>query len=170
IPVTPDYVVGPGDELFISAWSQIDIDYRATVDRNGVINLPNVRTIAVAGVQYRDITAYVRKTVEKSLRNFELLVTMGQLRSVRVFVVGQARRPGAYTVSSLSTLVNAIFAAGGPAASGSMRAIQLKRGNETVTELDLYDLLLRGDKSKDAPLLPGDVIYFPPSGPLAAVA
>jgi len=108
--------------------------------------------------------------VSREFRNFELLVTMGQLRSVQIFVVGAARRPGAYTVSSLSTLVNAVFAAGGPSGHGSMRAIQLKRGNSTVTELDLYDLLLSGDKSRDVPLLPGDVIYFPPMGPLAAVA
>ena len=108
--------------------------------------------------------------MSRNFRNFELLVTMGQLRSVQIFVVGAARRPGAYTVSSLSTLVNAVFAAGGPSGHGSMRAIQLKRGNSTVTELDLYDLLLSGDKSRDVPLLPGDVIYFPPMGPLAAVA
>jgi protein involved in polysaccharide export with SLBB domain len=125
--------------------------------------------VPVAGVQYKDITQHVKTAVSRNFRNFELLVTMGQLRSVQIFVVGQARRPGAYTVSSLSTLVNAIFAAGGPSASGSMRSIQLKRGNRTVTEFDVYDLLLRGDKSRDAALLPGDVIYFPPIGPLAAI-
>ena len=170
IPVTPDYVVGPGDELLIRAWGQIDVDYRAVVDRNGMINIPRVGSIPVAGVRYQDLTDHVRTAVSRNFRNFELLVTMGQLRSVQIFVVGQARRPGAYTVSSLSTLVNAIFAAGGPSARGSMRAIQLKRGNQVVTEFDLYDLLLRGDKSKDAALLPGDVIYFPPVGPLAAIS
>ena len=112
----------------------------------------------------------MRAAVARNFRNFELLVTLGQLRSVQIFVVGYARRPGSYTVSSLSTLMNAIFAAGGPSAAGSMRGIQLKRGNRTVTELDLYDLLLTGDKSRDVALLPGDVIYFPPIGPLAAVA
>jgi len=89
---------------------------------------------------------------------------------MQVFVVGHARRPGNYTVSSLSTLVNAVFAAGGPAVTGSMRSIQLKRGNQLVTDFDLYDLLLKGDKSKDVPLLPGDVIYFSPIGNLAAIA
>jgi protein involved in polysaccharide export with SLBB domain len=168
--VTPEYVVGPGDELMIRAWGQIDIDYRAVVDRNGVVSIPRVGTIAVAGLKYQDLTAAVKQSVSKNFRNFELLVTLGQLRSIQVFVVGQARRPGAYTVSSLSTLVNAVFAAGGPSTRGSMRAIQLKRGNAVVTEFDLYDLLLRGDKSKDAALLPGDVIYFPPAGPLAAVS
>ena len=170
IPVTGDYVIGPGDELLVRAWGQIDVDFRAMVDRNGMINIPRVGSIPVAGVRYQDLTSHVRTAVSRNFRNFELLVTMGQLRSVQIFVVGAARRPGAYTVSSLSTLVNAVFAAGVPSGHGSMRAIQLKRGNSTVTELDLYDLLLSGDKSRDVPLLPGDVIYFPPMGPLAAVA
>jgi polysaccharide biosynthesis/export protein len=170
IPVTPDYIIGPGDELFVRAWGQIDVDYRVSVDRNGMISIPRVGSIPVAGVQYKDLTNHIKTAVSRNFRNFELLVTMGQLRSVQIFVVGQARRPGAYTVSSLSTLVNAIFAAGGPSASGSMRSIQLKRNNQTVTEFDIYELLLRGDKSKDAALLPGDVIYFPPIGQLAAIS
>ena len=169
IPVTPDYAIGPGDELLIRAWGQIDIDYRAVVDRNGMINIPRVGSITVAGIRYQELTNYVRSAVSRNYRNFELLVTMGQLRSIQVFVVGYAKRPGAYTVSSLSTLVNAVFSAGGPASAGSMRAIQLKRGERVVTKMDLYDLLLAGDKSKDAPLLPGDVIYIPAIGPLAAV-
>jgi polysaccharide export outer membrane protein len=169
VPVTPDYVIGPGDELLIRAWGQIDIDYRAVVDRNGMINIPRVGSITVAGIRYQDLTKFIRTAVSRNFRNFDLLVTMGQLRSIQVFVVGYAKRPGAYTVSSLSTLVNALFAAGGPSLAGSMRAIQLKRGDKVVTDMDLYDLLLAGDKSKDAKLLPGDVIYIPPIGPLAAV-
>ena len=170
IPVTPAYLIGPGDELLIRAWGQIDVDYRATVDRNGAVNIPRVGTLQVAGTRYQDLTALVKQAVSKNFRNFELIVTLGQLRSIQVFVVGQARRPGAYTVSSLSTLVNALFSAGGPSTRGSMRAIQLKRGAQVVTEFDMYDLLLRGDKTKDAALLPGDVIYFPPAGALAAVS
>ena len=170
IAVPADYVIGPGDELLVRAWGQIDVDYRAVVDRNGTISIPRVGSINVAGVKYQDLTNFVRAAVARNFRNFELLVTLGQLRSVQIFVVGYARRPGSYTVSSLSTLMNAIFAAGGPSAAGSMRGMQLKRGNRTITELDLYDLLLTGDKSRDVALLPGDVIYFPPIGPLAAVA
>ena len=170
IPVTADYIIGPGDELLIRAWGQIDVDYRAVVDRNGMVNIPRVGSIPVAGVPYKDITAHVRTAVSRNFRNFELMVTLGQLRSIQIFVVGQARRPGAYTVSSLSTLVNAVFSAGGPSTRGSMRHIQLKRGASVVTELDLYDLIALGDKSKDAPLLPGDVIYFPPIGPLVALS
>ena len=165
-----NYIIGPGDELQIRAWGQIDVDYRAVVDRNGMINIPRVGSISVTGVKYQDLTDHVKSALSRNFRNFEVLVTLGQLRAVQVFVVGYARRPGSYTVSSLSTLVNAIFAAGGPSLSGSMRSVQLKRNNQTVTELDLYDLLLSGDKSKDAALTPGDVIYFPAIGPLAAVS
>src|SRR5262245_52786359 len=169
IPVTPDYVIGPGDEILIRAWGQVDIDLRAVVDRNGMINIPRVGNVNVAGIRYQDLNGYLRNAIGRIFRNFQLNVTLGQLRSIQVFVVGQARRPGSYTVSSLSTLVNAVFASGGPSPTGSMRRIQLKRGDKTVTEFDLYDLLLKGDKSKDAQLLPGDVIYIPPVGELAAI-
>jgi protein involved in polysaccharide export with SLBB domain len=169
IPVTPDYVVGPGDEILIRAWGQVDIDFRAVVDRNGMINIPRVGNVNVAGIRYQDLNGYLRNAIGRIYRNFQLNVTLGQLRSIQIFVVGQARRPGSYTVSSLTTLVNAVFASGGPSPKGSMRRIQLKRGDKTVTEFDLYDLLLKGDKSKDVQLLPGDVIYIPPVGELAAI-
>jgi len=170
IPVTPDYVVGPGDEILIRAWGQVDIDYRAVVDRNGLINIPRVGNVNVAGIRYQELSGYLRTAIGRIFRNFQLNVTLGQLRSIQIFVVGHARRPGSYTVSSFSTLVNAVFASGGPSPKGSMRRIQLKRADRTVTEFDLYDLLLKGDKSKDAQLLPGDVIYIPPVGSLAAAS
>ncbi len=170
IPVTSDYVIGPGDELLIRAWGQLDVDYAAVVDRTGTINIPKVGTINVAGIKFQDLQSHLKTAIGRVFRNFDLTVSLGQLRAIQVFVVGQARRPGSYTVSSMSTLVNAVFAAGGPSARGSMRGIQLKRGNKVVTELDLYDLLINGDKSKDAPLLPGDVIYVPPVGALVAIS
>jgi protein involved in polysaccharide export with SLBB domain len=169
IPVTADYVIGPGDEILIRAWGQIDVDFAAIVDRNGTINVPKVGTMSVAGVKYQDLPGYLKTAFGRVFRNFELTVTLGRLRSIQIFVVGQARRPGTYTVSSLSTLVTALFAVGGPSAKGSMRSIQLKRGNQVVADLDLYDLLVSGDKSRDAQLLPGDVVYIPPVGPLAAI-
>jgi protein involved in polysaccharide export with SLBB domain len=168
VPVTSDYVIGPGDEILIRAWGQIDVDYRAIVDRNGTINVPRVSVINVAGIRYGDLNAHLKSAFSRVFRNFELSASLASLRAIQVFVVGQARRPGTYTVSSLSTLVNAVFAAGGPTSKGSMRAIQLKRANQVVTELDLYDLLISGDKSKDTKLLPGDVIYFTSVGPLVA--
>ncbi len=170
IPVTDDYLIGPGDEVLIRAWGQIDLNGRLVVDRGGEIFLPKVGALSVAGLKYQQLPEYLRTAIGRVFRNFDLTVSLGQLRSIQVFVVGQARRPGSYTVSSLSTLVNALFASGGPSANGSMRRIQLKRNNTVVTEFDLYDLLLNGDKSKDARLLPGDVIYIPPAGPSIALA
>ena len=170
IPVTSDYVIGPGDSIVIRAWGQIDVDYTTAVDRNGQINIPQVGVVSVAGLRFQDLHGFLKAAIRRNFRDFELNVTMGELRSIQVFVVGQAARPGAYTVSSLSTLVNALFASGGPSPTGSMRRIQLKRGNQTAVEFDMYDLLVNGDKSKDARLLPGDVIYIPPVGRLAALS
>src|SRR6266700_1949667 len=170
VPVTADYVIGPGDEIQIRAWGQIDVDFNAVVDREGTISVPKVGVINVAGIKANDLPAYIKTVFRRTFRNFELTATLGKLRSIQIFVVGQAKRPGTYTVSSLSTLVTALFAAGGPSAKGSMRNIQLKRNNRVVTEFDLYDLVTAGDKSKDVPLLPGDVIYIAPVGPLVAVA
>ncbi|MBI3286028.1 MAG: SLBB domain-containing protein [Burkholderiales bacterium] len=169
IPVTADYVLGPGDEVVVRAWGQIDIDYRATVDRNGDFYIPKVGNVNVAGIKYQELQAYLKTAIGRVFRNFDLSVNLGQLRSIQVFVVGQARRPGSYTVSSMSTLVNTLFASGGPSTKGSMRRIQLKRDNKVITEFDMYDLLVKGDKSKDARLLPGDVIYIPAAGPLVAI-
>ncbi len=170
IPVTPDYTIGPGDELLIRVWGQVDIDYRAIVDRNGNIGVPRIGQMNLAGIKYQNVTEYIKGVVSRTFRNFEISVTLGQLRSIQILVVGQARRPGSYTVSSLSTAVNAIFAAGGPSTRGSMRGIQLKRGNKTIAEIDLYSLLVFGDKSRDQQLLPGDILYFPPVGPLVGLS
>jgi len=170
IAVPADYLIGPGDEIIVRAWGQLDIDYHAIVDRDGRVYIPKIGSITVSGLQYENLNGRIRKAVARTFKNFELSVSLGQLRSIQVFVVGQAKRPGSYVVSSLSTLVNALFASGGPSPKGSMRRIQLKRGKDLITEFDLYDLILRGDKSKDARLLPGDVIFIPAVGPLAAIA
>ncbi len=170
VPVTPEYVVGPGDELLIQVWGQVTLNGRFTVDRAGNIYIPQVGTIRVAGLSFGQMQAYLKSQMSKTFRNFDLNVNMGQLRSIQVFVVGQAQRPGSYTISSLSTLINALFVTGGPTPQGSLRHIQLKRGGSVVVDFDLYDLLERGDKSNDVQLLPGDVIYIPPVGPQVAVA
>ena len=170
VPVPSDYVIGPGDEIMIRAWGQIDVDVRATVDRNGRIYIPKVGAIGVAATRYQDLDTRVRAAVSRVFKNFDLVVTLGELRSIQIFVVGQVRKPGSYTISSLATLVNALLASGGPTTKGSMRKVQLKRANKIVTEFDLYDLLQKGDKSKDVQLLPGDVIFVPSIGPLAAIS
>jgi len=170
IPVTPDYVIGPGDELRIQIWGQVNQHGNFVVDRTGSIALPEVGTVHVAGLQFSQIEQFLRSQLTRVYRNFDLNVNLGQLRSIQVFVVGQARKPGSFTISSLSTLLNALFASGGPLPQGSLRDIQLKRNGTTVTHFDLYDLLLRGDKSKDVPLQPGDVIFIPNVGPQVAIS
>src|SRR5215813_12382681 len=152
IPVRGDYVIGPGDELLIRGWGRIDLDSRVIVDRNGQIYIPRVGAINVAGVRYEQLNPFLHSAVGRFFKDFDLNVSIGQLRSIQVFVLGYARRPGTYTVSSLSTLVNTLFASGGPASEGSMRHVQLKRNNTLVTDLDVYDLILKGDKSGDAAL------------------
>jgi len=169
VPVPADYVIGPGDTLVIRATGMLDFELRPTVDREGQIQIPRVGPISVMGIKRSELEAHLTKQLSRSYRNFSLSVTMGPLRTIDVYVVGQARRPGKYTVSSLSTLVNALFASGGPNANGSMRRVQLVRGNAPVVTLDLYDFILRGDKSRDMRLLPGDVIVFPAAGPRVAV-
>ena len=169
IPVTSNYVIGPGDELLIRAWGQIDLDIHARVDRNGTIFIPKVGQLNVSGLRFEQLQGFLTSHIGRIYQNFDLTVTMGDLRSIDIYVVGQASQPGRYTVSSLSTLTNAIFASGGPLPTGSMRRIQLKRGAKVVTEFDLYDLLIKGDKSHDVLLQPEDVLYFPPVGPQVAV-
>jgi polysaccharide biosynthesis/export protein len=170
VQVTPDYILGPGDELVIRAWGQINVDFLAVVDRSGAIYIPKVGVFNVAGVKYEQLHDFLTAEIGRIFKNFQLSVTMGHLRSIQVFVVGQVKKPGSYTISSLSSLVDALFASGGPSKRGSLRRIQVKRDGKTVTTFDLYDLLVNGDKSKDVKLMPGDVIYIPPVGPLVALA
>ena len=170
VPVTPDYVIGPGDELVIQIWGQVTLNSHFTVDRTGEIYIPQVGSVRVAGLNFGQVREFLRSQISRVFRNFDLNVNMGQLRSIQVFVVGQARRPGSYTISSLSTLVDALFVTGGPSPQGSFRHIQLKRTGKVIADFDLYDLLERGDKTNDTQLLPGDVIYIPPIGAQVAVA
>jgi len=169
-PATADYEIGPDDELRIRIWGQVNYSGNLRVDRSGDIYLPQVGYIHVAGLAFSALDRHLRTAVGRVYRNFDLSADMGRIRSIQVFVTGQARRPGAYTVSSLSSLVDALFASGGPSAQGSMRHLQLRRNGKTVTDFDLYALLLHGDKSKDVRLLPEDVLYIPPAGPQVAIA
>lgn len=168
-PVPPNYVLGPGDELRVRAWGQVNFRADLSVDRSGDVYLPQVGPVHVAGLKFSELDGHLRQAVGRVYRNFDLTADVGQIRSIQVYVTGQARRPGVYTVSSLSTLVDALFASGGPSASGSLRRIEVRRGNTVVTEFDLYALLIGGDKSKDVGLESGDVIFIPPVGPQAAV-
>lgn len=167
--VNQDYVIGTGDELQVRGWGMVDIDVSATVDRSGSIFIPRVGSVKVSGVQYKDLQGYLKKAVGKIYTNFELTASIAQTRAVQIYVVGHAVRPGTYTLSAMSTLLNALFTSGGPDATGSMRNIQLKRGTQIITSFDLYDMLAKGDKSSDMTLRDGDVIYIPEVGPLVAL-
>jgi protein involved in polysaccharide export with SLBB domain len=168
-PVPPDYVIGPGDELRIRVWGQVNFQTNVRVDRSGEIFLPQIGPVHVTGMPFSALDAHLRGVVGRIYRNFDLTADVGQIRAIQVYVSGQARRPGVYTVSSLSTLVDTLFASGGPSVQGSMRHIQLRRGSAVVTDFDFYDLLVRGDKSKDVKLQSGDVIFIPTVGPQAAI-
>ena len=169
VPVSADYTIGPGDEVLIRAWGSIDVDYRSTVDRNGMLNLPKVGSFNVAGVKAADLERNLRGQIGRLFTNFDLSVSLGQLRGLRVFIVGPAQRPGVVTLASQSTLLSAVAAAGGPAPNGSMRKIILRRDGKVISELDVYDFLVQGDKSKDIQLAAGDVVVFQPVGPRVAL-
>ncbi len=168
--VPGDYILGPDDELQIRMWGQINADLRVVVDRSGQIYIPRVGQISVAGVHYSDLDQYLKNEILKVFHNFSLTVSIGRIRSIQIFVMGQALYPGTYTISSLSTLVNAVFASGGPTPQGSLRDVQVQRDGKTIAHLDFYDLLVKGDKSKDVRLQSGDVLYYPAVGPLVAIA
>lgn len=170
VPVTADYLIGPGDELALQLSGQVNQQYDLTVDRTGNIDIPELGTVHVTGIPFSQLNGYLKSQLGRIYRNFALNTNLGSLRTIQVFVVGEAVRPGSYTISSLSTLLNAIFASGGPLPDGSLRDIQVKRNGETILHFDLYDLLLRGDKTKDIRLLSGDVIFIPFVGPQVAVA
>lgn len=170
IPVGPDYVIGPGDELRITIWGNIEGQWSVVVDMDGKITLPKVGTIGVTGLTFGELKTTLNKELSRYYTNFQMNVSMGPLRSMRVYIVGNAAKPGAYTISSLSTLVNSLFEAGGPNKTGSMRDIQVKRNTHTVVRFDMYDFLLKGNKTKDVRLMPEDVIFIPPVGPLAGIA
>lgn len=169
IQVPSDYIVGPGDTLNIQLYGNEPARYELTVERDGRINFPKLGPILVSGMTFNAARETIEAHVNKQLVGSNVSVTMGDLRSIRVFVLGEAQKPGSYTVSGLLTMTNALFVSGGVKTIGSLRNIELKRNGQLITTLDLYALLLRGDTSGDRQLLPGDVIFIPPIGPTVSV-
>jgi polysaccharide biosynthesis/export protein len=167
IQVPIDYVVGPGDTLNIQLYGNETASYSLTVGRDGRIKFPKLGPISVSGMGFDAAREALEHRVSQQLIGTQVSVTMGDLRSIRVFVLGEAEKPGSYTVSGLSTMTNALFVSGGVKTIGSLRNIELKRNGHLVSVLDLYDLLLHGDTSGDHQLMPGDVIFIPPIGPTA---
>lgn len=168
--VPPDYRLNPGDELLLGLSGSVQAsNLRLVVDSEGRIFVPRVGAIVVGGMRYGDLHDLIARQISRQYRSFDLSVSVGRLHGITVYVTGFAATPGSYTVSSLSTLVDAVLAAGGPAAGGSFRSIQLRRNGRLVSDFDLYDLLLKGDRSGDAVLQNGDVIYVAPTGEQVAV-
>lgn len=170
VPVPAEYVVGPGDTLEVLLTGNTKGRYSLVVDREGRINFPELGPVAVGGRRFTDVRSMLEQRVNDQMIGTQASIGIGELRSIRVFVLGDAETPGSYTVSGLSTITNALFVSGGVKKIGSLRNIELKRNGQTVTRLDLYDLLLKGDTRADTRLLPGDVIFIPPVGATVSLA
>lgn len=169
VPVPADYVVGPGDQLNVQLYGNKNASFQVTVDREGHVSFPDIGPISVGGQTFNSVKSGIEARVERQMIGVRASVSMADTRSIQVFVLGDAQWPGSYTLSGLGTITSALFAAGGVQPIGSLRNIELKRRGELVRRLDLYDMLIRGDTTDDAKLLPDDVILIPPVGPTVTV-
>jgi len=169
LPVGPDYVLGPGDGISIDLWGGVARRFYQAVDREGRVSLPEVGPLLVAGKSLAEVQQAVQKTLRTQFRDVSADVSLSRLRTIRVYVVGDVVKPGAYDISSLSTPLNALFAAGGPTGRGSLRILKHYRGNDLVQDVDVYDLLLHGVKGNIERLENGDTVMVPPLGPQITV-
>lgn len=171
IPVASDYRINVGDEMTLSMWGiPEEGNYNFVVNRDGTALIPRIGTVRLAGYTFAEAERILNRNLSKYYTGYQMHLSMGRLSSIMVYVTGNARRPGAYTISSFSTLVNALLASGGPNANGTLRRIELKRGGKTIAIFDMYAMLMKGDKTQDVKLKAGDVIYIPPVGDLIGVA
>ncbi len=169
VPVPSEYLVGPGDNIKVQLYGKENKEYDLVINREGVIQFPELGPITVAGLSFSELRKTLSQRIKKQMIGIQSNITMGELRSIRIFVAGDAYKPGSYTVSSLSTITQALFVAGGVNEIGSLRNIQVKRAGKLVGNMDLYDLLLRGDASGDMRLRSGDVVFIPSVGGLVSV-
>jgi protein involved in polysaccharide export with SLBB domain len=170
VPVGPDYVLGPGDELVVDYWGSSSQHIQRSVDREGRISIPEAGSLVVAGRTLGEVQQTIQKMLRQQLRGISVDVTLGKLRTVRVYIVGDVKNPAAYDISSLSTALSALIAAGGPTETGSYRTVKHYRGKALVEEVDLYDLMLKGVSSGEVHIESGDSILVPPIGPQVTVA
>ena len=168
--VGPDYVVGPGDVLKIDIWGNIEGNYAVPLDRNGDITIPKIGVIHLWGQTILQARETIQRQISKYFKNFEINVTLGELRSIQVYLVGEVKKPGPYRVSSLASVLTTLSQAGGVSSNGSLRNVQVLRNGRLVTSIDFYDFFLTGDKSSDARLQSGDTIFVPISGPIVGIA
>ena len=170
IPVPTNYVLGPGDQLNIQLFGNKTDEYSLTIDRNGQLTIPGLKPITLAGLSLDKATQVLKKYIKNLGVGVKSYITLGQLRSYRIFVLGESNHPGSYVVSGLSTISQALYVSGGINAIGSLRNIQLKRNGKRIATLDLYDFLLHGDTQNDKRLLPGDTIFIPPAKTQISIA
>lgn len=170
LPASDDYLMGPGDTVKLSIWGAVNAQQELTVDRNGELLIPKVGSVKVWGLSFSKAKEMVNAAIGRFYKNFEMNLSLGRLRTIQVYVVGEVAAPGSYPVSSLATVINALAAAGGPSYNGSLRAIKVTRGAQQIATVDLYDMLLHGDRSKDLRLQNGDTIFVPVIGAVVAVA
>lgn len=170
VPIPQNYVLGPGDVVRVQLFGNQNETLNLSVTRDGAVNFPKLGPIQVAGLSVDDARAVIDRRVSKELIGVQTNITLGPLRGMQVFLLGDARQPGAYAVSGLATITNALLAGGGIATTGSLRRIELKRSGRTVQRIDLYDFLLRGDSSRDVRLQAGDAVFIPAVGPRISVA
>jgi protein involved in polysaccharide export with SLBB domain len=170
VPVGLDYMIGPGDRFTVTLWGRINEQYPVTVNRSGEIYLPEIGVLKVWGLTFGQLQDFLRHEFSRKHTDFKLATTMDRLRTIRVYVVGEAKAPGSYTISSLSTVINALFAAGGPSKNGTLRKIRLMRTGQEPVTIDIYDFLLGGDKSRDERFKDGDTVFIPLIGSVVGVA
>ena len=169
VPVPSEYLVGPGDNIKVQLFGKDNKEYDLVINREGVIQFPALGPINVVGLNFAELRKQLTTRINQQMIGIESNITMGELRSIRIFVAGDAYKPGSYTVSSLSTITQALFVSGGVNEIGSLRNIQLKRNGKLIGSMDLYDLLMRGDASGDKRLRSGDVVFIPSVGGLVSV-
>lgn len=169
VPVGPDYIIGPGDTLVLTASGSLEGTFPLEVNRSGEVILPKVGAVRVWGVPFGRVSELLKVSLSQAFRTVQVNVTMGKLRLIKVYLVGEVESPGDYNVSALSTVINALAAAGGPSKNGTLRAIQVIRAGKVAETVDLYDFFLKGDKSRDIRLQPGDTINVPIHGNLVGI-
>jgi len=170
VPVGPNYILGPGDEIIIEIWGMIEGRKEYTIDREGGIYIPKIGRIYLWGLTFKEAEKLIKKKYKEYYKKFEINIVLGKLRTIKVFVVGEAKKPGDYEVSSLSTAFNVLYLSGGPTSTGSYRRIQLIRENKIIGEIDTYEFLLTGKKNCDYKLQSEDIIFIPLSGPQVSVS
>jgi polysaccharide export outer membrane protein len=168
-PVANSYLLGPDDTLLLQVYGKQNNDYELVVNREGSVNLPDLGPLNVAGLTFSQASSLIRNRISEANIGVQAAVTMGQLRTINIFIAGEARNPGMYAVSALTTVTQALFVSGGVSEIGSLRHIRVTRAGKSVTEFDLYDLLLKGDNSNDITLQHGDVVFMPPAAAIVAV-